>query len=244
MALVLLEGLGICLRWIYKAVFYGVDFADHPLHHAAHFLSLPPVLGHHDLLQLFPSPNAPDALPAYHEAAQPREQICRSHAEASTKKWQCLLIFTQDPIPRIPRNTTGPDPKWVAFLSIETRDLPGLMTAGLHIRPENVILTDNHFEWSYSPRFRAWAYARRYRLEGPGWAGNLMVASSKLQSVIGFRIDHLMPEQVFLAHAEEARDKVVYVYEKFRKSWRANAIYHEMPLEGLWPWPKRDSTSE
>ncbi|KAF6841052.1 hypothetical protein CMUS01_03651 [Colletotrichum musicola] len=153
---------------------------------------------------------------------------------------------------------------WVADLFLDCRDLPRLMREGLHlttanIRPElSYINTEESLD--EARRKEGWRKSRNYVLSDLGedcyWAARLEVYARELKVLSQVRVSDLQHHMILgavafrshvsagsLAHFKRqiASDELAYCFDSFRPSDSINAIYDDMPLEGLWPWPKRVS---
>ncbi|KAF4450285.1 hypothetical protein F53441_6568 [Fusarium austroafricanum] len=135
---------------------------------------------------------------------------------------------------------------WYAHLSISTSNIVGLMQEELHLSQDNVQVQDNHLTYSYSEKGRCWHVQRHYTLAGPQWSAKLLVWTFKLSVAVGFRIEHLSVDKVYLAHCSDTTKSknLVYFFELRTPENNMNIILDETPMAGLWPWPKQEQDVE
>ncbi|KAF6799554.1 hypothetical protein CSOJ01_12411 [Colletotrichum sojae] len=128
------------------------------------------------------------------------------------------------------------------------------MREGLHlttanIRPElSYINTEESFE--EERRKGGWKRSRDYVLSDLGedcyWAARLEVYAREIKVLSQFRVSDLQHHMIlravaFRSHVSAGSLAHFKSFDSFRPSNNINAIYDDMPLEGLWPWPKRVS---
>ncbi|PHH60122.1 hypothetical protein CDD80_1672 [Ophiocordyceps camponoti-rufipedis] len=142
--------------------------------------------------------------------------------------------------------------RWEAVFDVYAADVPALMRQGFYVTKENVRESKNSFTASLSEtnKRHGWTKGRNYYLEhnssftwGGRWHGYLTVFANDLSTLSNFRIEHLTVEAIQLAEAWNRQGEPVYAFhcEYPNQSW--NAIYDDMPMKGLWPWP-RDSKAD
>lgn len=51
---------------------------------------------------------------------------------------------------------------------------------------------------------------------------------------------NLSIQMVYDAWAWSINDKIIYEYTSWKPEDNFNAIYDDMPMEGWWPWPKKE----
>ncbi|RSL74904.1 hypothetical protein CEP51_011366 [Fusarium floridanum] len=130
--------------------------------------------------------------------------------------------------------------EWTAYLDIVTSDLPGLMHDGLYLTQENVQLLENHVQLAYSDKRKRHFLRRYFTVIDPKWSGKLEVMSWKYEPVRDFRIHHLSADKVYNAQVLNKDGKAVYYYDTSNPEKNANYIYDDMPMEGLWPFPRKE----
>ncbi|RMJ15161.1 hypothetical protein BHE90_002722 [Fusarium euwallaceae] len=136
-----------------------------------------------------------------------------------------------------PQNT----PKdWTAHLDLVTSDLPTLMHDGLYLTQENVQVLENHVQRVYSDKCKRHFLRRYFTVVGPKWSGNLCVMSWNSEPVRDFRIHHLSADKVYNAEVLNKARYTVYFYNMSNPEKNANYIYDDMPMEGLWPFPRKE----
>jgi hypothetical protein len=47
---------------------------------------------------------------------------------------------------------------------------------------------------------------------------------------------------IVYARGENKYGYEVYFWSKWRPEWNYNALYDDMPMEGWWPWPKKETS--
>lgn len=90
-----------------------------------------------------------------------------------------------------------------------------------------------------------WNHMRVYILEdlgqdhqGPEWVAELKVSSMTISTLRNFRLDWLSMESISAVGAWNWDNQCIYQYDAADPDVRFNAIYDDMPLDGVWPWPK------
>ncbi len=87
--------------------------------------------------------------------------------------------------------------------------------------------------------------ARHYILtdlaDEPNWDGSLVLLARQYEVLSSFRISDLSLDLVYLAWAADKSKHTVYYYNAVWPESNINTIYDDMPLEGWWPWPKKES---
>lgn len=150
-----------------------------------------------------------------------------------------VFIFAQD-IDEL-RNETPLDQMsgWTAQLDLFTCDLPSLLRNGLFLTCENVKEQENYVKHSHMEGVGLW-YNRCYTVTNSTWSGNLNVCARTVKPIANFRLHHLSPDNVFVATAANHESNSVYSYGVRYPDYKANFMYDDMPLDGLWPWPKKE----
>ncbi|KAI1826729.1 hypothetical protein F4861DRAFT_43275 [Xylaria intraflava] len=166
-------------------------------------------------------------------------------------KRQILIQFIYCPDPSLRPETQD----WEAVLFVKCSDVPRLMREGFHWNDENVVKEDGYIDKTPRQYHRATArYRGSYRhyfltdlQKPPRWVATLQVLASKLEALSRFRLDELSRENTYSASAysqsgpnQPAKD--IYSYHHQSPASHINAIYDDRPLEGWWPWPRKDST--
>ncbi|RSL62227.1 hypothetical protein CEP54_005834 [Fusarium duplospermum] len=134
----------------------------------------------------------------------------------------------------------GESPNWYAYLELETRDIAGVMRDGLFLTQDNVREEEGCLRKDYWPDQKSWGHTRYYTIVDPRWSGHLYVCAWDIRPVINFRLHHLTADKVELARVEDEEENTVYCYDVDAPECSANFIYDDMPMDGLWPWPKEE----
>jgi hypothetical protein len=154
--------------------------------------------------------------------------------------WQVRVIFGSDADKLRSKVPLDLNVEWTAQLYVTTWDLPGLMRDGLHLTPENVQEQDNHFKWGSLLEGGKIVYPRSYTVIDSRWSGHLHVCAWTATPLVNFRIHHLSAAKVLTASVGDDKEKLMYCYDLDRPEHSFNCVYDDMPLDGLWPWPKRE----
>ncbi|RSL46185.1 hypothetical protein CEP51_015971 [Fusarium floridanum] len=133
---------------------------------------------------------------------------------------------------------------WTAYLDIETRDLAGIMRDGLFLTHDNVREEEGRLRSDYWPEDKSWVYTRSYTIVDSRWSGFLHVCAWDVRPVANFRLHHLTADKVEMARVEDDEENTVYCYDVDAPDCSANFIYDDMPMDGLWPWPKEECEVE
>ncbi|KAH8173436.1 hypothetical protein LIA77_07691 [Sarocladium implicatum] len=139
----------------------------------------------------------------------------------------------------------GTSTGWLAALFVKAADVPGLMKSGLGRLEECMDKEAGHVVWPKPGGPVAafpWSVARRYKFhkaateDSPAWSAELCVFASQLSQLSSFRVADLNFDTCTYAGAW-LDDRAVYYYSRSRPWHSFNAIYDDMPLGDLWPWP-------
>lgn len=174
-----------------------------------------------------PGPDTTDPPPPYED-----------HVESSRKIWQIRFEFMSDRQEFKKRGSLRPLLDWSADLELETWDIAGVMRDGLFLTQDNVQEEEGHARHLYWPEKKRWSYTRCYTIVDSRWSGYLQVYSWDIRPVANFRLHHLTADKVCLARVEDEEEYTVYCYNVDEPERSANFIYDDMPMGGLWPWPK------
>ncbi|WYZ36047.1 hypothetical protein EsH8_X_000694 [Colletotrichum jinshuiense] len=192
-----------------------------------------------------------DAPPSYEEVGQhpSRDQLFDS-AEWEDVSPSLSILFA----PTLDAALYGENgTEWSASLHVKVKDLPRLMREGFHWTLVNFHREASFFNKNISEpplRQSGWSCSRTYYLsdldeDDPQWTAKLMVCARERQVLTRFRLVELRPELVFytLAWNPECREQFYYTFDRHDPEKNFNAIYDDMPLEGWWPWPKRQASN-
>ncbi|KAI0850647.1 hypothetical protein F5Y00DRAFT_268384, partial [Daldinia vernicosa] len=148
---------------------------------------------------------------------------------------------------------------WCGQINIKCDNVPQLMLEGLHWTTDNVLWEEGYvadlFETSavyihpdtLEDLFKAGrTMGRHYFLqdmqqEPPRWIAHLQIHAEFYETLAGFKLGELSIENVRSVFAWGGRRECIYSWTK-EEPWDAyNAIYDDMPMDGWWPWPKREN---
>lgn len=138
---------------------------------------------------------------------------------------------------------------WLALLSVKVADMPRLMREGFHWNGANFCMDEGYLEEVPEARRlqNDMTVARHYTLtdlsDEPNWHGTLMVSARNFKVLSTFRVSDLSPDQTLVALGTKTSGQYVYHYSAENPDKNFNAIYDDMPMEGWWPWPKREPGS-
>ncbi|KAI8949607.1 hypothetical protein F4801DRAFT_591005 [Xylaria longipes] len=148
---------------------------------------------------------------------------------------------------------------WIACLVVKCFDVPRLMREGFHWDASNVIKEEGYIEYgNKDPNVATWesASTRWYFLTDthqPGrWIASLAVEASDVNILYNFDLNQLSRELVKSVLALNQNQQHIYRYrahafpDKFyniaeRPMLGFNMIYDKMPMEGFWPWPRKEN---
>ncbi|KAF5635039.1 actin-binding FH2 [Fusarium sp. NRRL 52700] len=165
-----------------------------------------------------------------------------------TKSWKVDLSFGSDPdmlkekVPMV-NLTTG----WQAHLVLYTSDIIGLMRKGLYVSQKNVIVEESCLTMRpYRQENNTYYYDRQYALTGPSWKGNLVVTTLSCPVATNFRVEHLSADKVYHCYASDYSRDLCWAYNFMieKPEVNANYILDDTPLEGLWPWPRKEPLTQ
>ncbi|KAI8713007.1 hypothetical protein NCS52_01243800 [Fusarium sp. LHS14.1] len=128
---------------------------------------------------------------------------------------------------------------WTASLDLVTRDVPSMMRDGLFLTQGNVDEKENHVKQTHTKGIGN-LHNRCYTVTSSTWSGHLYVCAATVRPVANFRLHHLSADKVFTASVGNHGGDTVYRYDVRRPENNANYMYDDMPMEGLWPWPRKE----
>ncbi|KAM3564670.1 hypothetical protein MY1884_000611 [Beauveria asiatica] len=139
---------------------------------------------------------------------------------------------------------------WYAELTLKVNDVAALLKNGLFWSEDNIDSTDNFFvDGNNAPHpGSAWIYplhrhGRYYKLidtESAQWHGTLMVRAHTMSMLRQFRPRQLSLANVRFVSAKNPQGRAVYHFDSVESDRCFNAILDDTPLEGWWPWPKKE----
>ena len=140
---------------------------------------------------------------------------------------------------------------WAAVLRIGVKDVATLMKDGLFWSEENLdreagyVVNPQHAVGPSIPK--DWKYARFFSFEDigiePRWKAKMHVFSRNLEQLSRFEFGELRVDKIVFCRANDAEGNMVYLYDDGidGKRVRINSFFDKMPLEGWWPWPRRNN---
>ncbi|KAL2671348.1 hypothetical protein Neosp_013930 [[Neocosmospora] mangrovei] len=162
------------------------------------------------------------------------------HKSPSGKEWKLQFWLSSDP-ENLLSDSLGDKPEdWTAHLDLVTSDLPSLMHDGLYLTQENVQVLENYVHKDYSDKRERYFLRRYFTIVDPKWSGKLSVASWNYEAVRDFRIQHLSADKVYNAKVLNSDGNTVYYYDMSNPEKNANYLYDDMPMRGLWPFPRKE----
>ncbi|KAF9873162.1 hypothetical protein CkaCkLH20_09325 [Colletotrichum karsti] len=177
-----------------------------------------------------------------------------------SEEWQSLpnklrMNMATRPIPSRRGDTFRAALQWDAKLLARVKDMPRLMREGFHWSEANVCLEASRVDDATDINLLkkdGWKCCRLYYLsqlgDDPNWAAELVVCARDLKALAQFRLSDLQPEMVYSAWAVHyspyPKAYYQYKFERLEPMENFNAVYDGMPMEGWWPWPKREDYPE
>lgn len=160
------------------------------------------------------------------------------------------VTFLLVPTPLYNENYYRSGIEWEVRLRVKTRDLARLMREGFQWTTENVCPDMTYIEPDLQEEALTrvgWSCSRNYYLSdlgnNPYWAAKLIVCARNLDVLSRFKVSDLRQHMISQAFARNGEDgPFSYRYRPYNPHLNFNAIYGDFPLEGWWPWPKRQST--
>ncbi|KAI1145182.1 hypothetical protein F4825DRAFT_467551 [Nemania diffusa] len=148
---------------------------------------------------------------------------------------------------------------WAASLQVKCSDVPRLMREGFHWNASNVIKEDGYIEnrrdghksdaWESAPT--RW-YFLADTCQPRRWTASLMVKASDVNILYNFDVSQLSREVVRYVQAVNQEKQEIYSYQAYTAADKStntaeapmigfNMIYDKMPMEGFWPWPRKEN---
>ncbi|KAI0871589.1 hypothetical protein GGS24DRAFT_53759 [Hypoxylon argillaceum] len=139
---------------------------------------------------------------------------------------------------------------WGALLMVKCDDVPRLMREGFHWDGANVIREEGYIDRDFRYAHRRkdgkrWASTRHYYLQDlqqpPRWVATIKVFALNPGTVCQFDLNQLSRESMQWATALNPFSRHhIYNWDSWSPAVRFNAIYDDMPMEGWWPWPRKN----
>jgi hypothetical protein len=146
---------------------------------------------------------------------------------------------------------------WAARIVFHTSDLPRLMHRGLTLCHENVDYRKNYCRALDARESPPFTHARYFEAKnvsssvfarGGGenklWTAKVSVYAHDFGTLGAFRLQDLAQETVHSATALDNRGRPLYKFSVVRPEDSFNAIFDDLPLPGMWPWPKLEEVRE
>ena len=159
------------------------------------------------------------------------------------------LCFVIDP--RVPRAWKAAP--WEATLTVKCADVPRLMREGLFWSVDNIVPEEGFIQaappQSHSRAFgyshvRTWILTDKPESRGghgtPDWVACLEVYATAIEALTGFRPQNLTRAHIWKANAWDVHGRTIYNYDSYAPAQNYNCVYDDMPLQGWWPWPRRE----
>ncbi|KAM3507488.1 hypothetical protein MY10362_001747 [Beauveria mimosiformis] len=139
---------------------------------------------------------------------------------------------------------------WYAELTLKVKDVAVLLKSGLFWTEANIDPTNNYFDdRKVAPHLSSgWfnpgnSHGRFYQLrdtEPAQWHGTLMVRAHAISTLHQFRPSQLSLANVRYVTAKNPHGQTVYHFNSADSDRCFSAILDDTPLEGWWPWPKKE----
>lgn len=148
---------------------------------------------------------------------------------------------------------------WAARVVFHTKDLPGLMHRGLFLRHENVDYRKNYCRVLGERESPPFTHARYFEAKdissafggsgGSGgdcklWTAKVSVYAYDFGTLGAFRLQDLAQETVYSTTGLDTRGRPLYKFSALRPGDNFNAIFDDLPLPGMWPWPKVEEVQD
>ncbi|KAI0445233.1 hypothetical protein F4803DRAFT_509023 [Xylaria telfairii] len=148
---------------------------------------------------------------------------------------------------------------WVAHMEVKCFDVPRLMREGFHWDTSNVIKEEGYIQYGKDcPNLNSWKTAalRWYFLadtrQPQRWTAAIDVRTWDVDILYNFDLSRLSRQLIKSAAAYSQNQQLIYQYESYalpdtyynrpeRPMVGFNTIYDKMPMEGFWPWPRKEN---
>ncbi|KAI0429533.1 hypothetical protein F5Y09DRAFT_342527 [Xylaria sp. FL1042] len=176
------------------------------------------------------------------------------------------IVFKFCPDPSRPYRISDHD--WLAGLEVKCADVPRLMREGFHWDASNVIKEEGYVEvnrecpeqagvtnlgrmWRWFFPVTVQQSSRRIQgirwyflkdlIQPSRWVASLSVQAADLRILYNFDLSQLSRELIRSVWASDQSQHEIYAYQSYPPTVRFNMIYDKMPMEGWWPWPRRET---
>jgi hypothetical protein len=159
-------------------------------------------------------------------------------------------------IMRMVPNPDAPDYRrapWVVRMKVRCEHVSRLMDEGFHWSTGNVLPEEGSMSHALQDEWTAkgFRHARQWMLadkapghETPQWVAHLEVISPFLEVLARFPLHDLSAANICSANAWDPRGRLVYNYNCRTPDRNYNCLYDLRPLQGWWPWPKKDMLTD
>lgn len=179
--------------------------------------------------------------PEFPKAASSRQPLTRTNTPLNLQ-----IRFFPDP-----RASSNRDRDWEADLSVHSTDIVGLMKDGFHWSEANVqheggffVIDEPCIPQRYRERglncVRGIRLAHKPEHGEAQWIASLWIYARKVSVLARFRVHELSTDKIHTATAWNLDDRCIYSYHVLYPENNFNAILDDQPLEGWWPWPKKE----
>lgn len=134
--------------------------------------------------------------------------------------------------------------RWEARLLVDARDVSSVMCNGFWFSADYETEQSGcilHNTLTDVFKDTPWMHTRRYIFADPKkqWTAHLIVAAKDVDELANFRVVRdLEMCRMFYAWAKNKEDMSVYRYNVFTPERNFNTMHEDMPMKGLWPWPR------
>ncbi|CAI0646447.1 unnamed protein product [Colletotrichum noveboracense] len=134
--------------------------------------------------------------------------------------------------------------RWEARLVVQASRVSSLMKKGFYLSLANELPQSGCIFRNCQPHQafgdHSWKHLRRYILADweTGWTAHVFVGSNEMEALAEFRLKGLTTDRIAHGYAWNTEWLTVYNYDAFKPEENFNTLLEDMPLEGLWPWPK------
>ncbi|KAI1186065.1 hypothetical protein F5B17DRAFT_441350 [Nemania serpens] len=190
--------------------------------------------------------NKPFRIPNGDNQQQPGPAVNGTRFREDTQHQTIKFIFCPDP------SICWTAQDWGAILHIKCSDVPRLMREGLYWDTDNIITEDGYVQRvpdllssNFQRVQKAWVGIRYYFLtdlqQPPRWTASIEVYLLSYETLHSFDVSQLSRDKIRFGEALNQSRELIYEYYHDRPQLCHNAIYNNMPMEGQWPWPRRDA---
>jgi hypothetical protein len=133
--------------------------------------------------------------------------------------------------------------EWWVHMCITAKNVLRLMRSGFFWSEHNVLRERSFATVNPDAPPGSWEQSRTYVLrdssEDVQWVGKITVHAKRISSLGKFNLSWLCEESLDQARAFNWDGQLVYRYCSKEPQNAFNVIYDDLPLGGVWPWPKQ-----